>query len=241
MLFARLNEKTSTITVDLRSLESHPYIALSSQLKLINADTPRNNTIIAFDPDTLYFDFSNRSIRRIPVKLLSAINYQKQFSQSDDVVIQPSYVTVSGPSNKIDAMTTWATDSLKMSNVSETINASLNLKAPEEGNISVYPKTVQIKVPVNEFTEKTIRIPVKIINNQNYYNVKVVPQRIVVTFTTSLDRYADINADLFEAQADLEYWKKFGYSTLPVKVTRVPAFCKIVRIEPRNIDFIVKK
>jgi YbbR domain-containing protein len=241
MLFASIKEKSTPITVDLRSLENRPYVALSAQLPLINAEVPRNNPIIAFNPDTLYFDFSNRSIRRIPVKLLSAITYQKQFSQSDNVIIQPSYVTVSGPSGEIDAMTMWPTDSLKAADVSETINTGINVKAPAQGNITVYPKMVQVTVPVNEFTEKTIKIPVKIINNANYYNIKVVPQRIEVTFTTSLDKYAQIDPDLFEAQVDLEYWKKYGYSTLPVKIIRVPDFCKIVRIEPRNIDFIVKK
>lgn len=241
MLFARLDEKSTTITVDLRSLENHPYVALSAQLALINADVPRDNPIIAFNPDTLYFDFSNRSIRRIPVKLSSAINYQKQFSQSDDVIIQPSYVTVSGPSGEIDALKSWPTDSLKAMDVNETISAGINVKAPVQGNITVYPKTVQVTVPVNEFTEKTIKIPVKIINNSSYYNIKVVPQRVEVTFTTSLDRYAQIDPDLFEAQVDLEYWKKYGYSTLPVKIIRVPDFCKIVSVEPRNIDFIVKK
>lgn len=241
MLFARVNEKSTPITVDLQSLDQRPYVTLSSQLQSINADMPRNNPIKSFNPDTLYFDFSNRSIRRIPVKLLSALTYQKQFSQSDNVIIQPSYVTVSGPSGEIDAMKTWPTDSLKAKDVDETINAAVSLKPPAEGNITVYPKIVQVKVPVNEFTEKTIKIPVKIINNSNYYNIKVVPQRIEVTFTTSLNRYADIDPDLFEAQADLEYWKKYGYSTLPVKIIRVPEFCKIVRIEPRNIDFIVKK
>ncbi len=241
MLFARINEKITTITVDLRSLENRPFVDLSAQLPLINTEVPRNNPIIAFNPDTLYFDFSNRSIRRIPVKLLSAINYQKQFSQSDKVIIQPSYVTVSGPSGEIDAMTTWPTDSLKAKNVNETINTGINVKPPAEGNITVYPKTVQVTVPVNEFTEKTIKIPVKIINNANYYNIKLVPQKIEVTFTTSLDRYATINPELFEAQVDLSYWQKYGYSTLPVKIIRVPDFCKVVRVEPRNINFIVKK
>ena len=241
MLFARINEKITPINVDLRSLESRPYVALSAQLQLINTDVPGNNPIIAFNPDTLYFDFSNRSIRRIPVKLLSAINYQKQFSQSDNVIIEPSYVTVSGPSGEIDAMNAWPTDSLKAKNVNETVNKAINLKPPAEGNITIYPKTVQVRIPVNEFTEKTIKIPIKIINNSNYYNIKVIPQRIKVTFTTSLDKYADIDPDLFEAQADLDYWKKYGYSTLPVKITRVPDFCKVVRIEPGNIDFIVKK
>jgi hypothetical protein len=47
--------------------------------------------------------------------------------------------------------------------------------------------------------------------------------------------------DLFEATADLDLWRDHGYTTLPVKLTRVPPFCKIVKVSPTNIDFIIKK
>lgn len=241
MLVSKMRHQNSTITVDLSSLDVRSYIYLQSQLTRINSELPPDNPIVAFDPDTLYFDFSNRSIRRVPVKLLSSISYEKQFSQSDRAIIKPAYVTVSGPSTRIDKMEFWLTDSLKLSQIGETVNTQVNLKAPDEGNITIYPKAVHVTIPVNEFTEKTVQIPVKLINNNYYYNIKVMPQRIKVTFTTSLDRYPDMNADLFEAQADVELWRKYGYSTLPVVVTRIPPYCKIVKTEPRNIDFIVKK
>jgi len=58
---------------------------------------------------------------------------------------------------------------------------------------------------------------------------------------TSLLRYAETDEDFFEAEADLSLWKSQGYSTLPVKLTRIPPFCKVINVEPQNIDFIVKK
>ena len=58
-------------------------------------------------------------------------------------------------------------------------------------------------MPVDEFTEKDLEIPVKLINNRNYENVKIFPQKVKVTFTTSLSRYAEIDEDFFEATADL--------------------------------------
>src|SRR5215217_8109969 len=73
MMFARMNEKSRPVRVDLRTLENRPYVTLSNQLPRINNEMPRDNPIVAFNPDTLYFDFSNRSIKRVPVKLLSGI------------------------------------------------------------------------------------------------------------------------------------------------------------------------
>ncbi|HEY0246596.1 MAG TPA: YbbR-like domain-containing protein, partial [Mucilaginibacter sp.] len=241
MLFSKMNIENRTVKVDLRALDSENYVVLSTQLDAINEARVANNRIISFNPDTLYFDFSNRSTKRVRVQLAAALKYERQFSQSDKVTISPAYITLTGPSSRIDKITSWKTDSLKLTDVNETVISRLNLEPVKEGNISIYPKTVQVTVPVNEFTEKTIEIPVKLVNNSNYYNVKVFPQKVKVTFTTSLDRYADMNDELFEAKADLDMWKKFGYNTLPVMLTKLPDFCKIVKIEPKNIDFIIKK
>ncbi len=241
MLLSKMNEQNKIIKVDLRTLDSDAYIVLSLQLPAINAEKAVKNEIIAFNPDTLYFDFSDRGVRRVPVQLVRSINYQQQFTQSGDVVIKPSYVTITGPSNRIDKITAWQTDSLVLQNVSENINSSVNLAPSAEGNISISPRTVRINIPVEEYTEKTMELPVKLVANNDFFNVKIFPQKVKVTFTTSLSRYADIDEDMFEAEANLDLWRLYGYSVLPVKITRMPPFCKIVSIEPRNIDFIIKK
>jgi hypothetical protein len=241
MLFSKMNYENKNISVDLHTLENKDYVVLSSQLKQINDRKDFDNQIISFSPDTLYFDFSNRSVRRVPIKLLSDVNYQHQFAQSNDAVIKPSYVTLSGPGNVIDKIKSWQTDTLTADSVDETVRTNLNLKSPDEGNVSIYPKSVKVVLPVDEFTEKVISIPVKLINNRDYYRVKIFPQKVKVTFATSLSRYAEMDEDFFEASADLSLWQDRGYTSLPVKLTRVPAYCKIVKIEPRNIDFIVRK
>ncbi|WP_426668245.1 CdaR family protein [Mucilaginibacter sp. McL0603] len=241
MLFSRMNNEDNTITVDLQTLENKDYVVLSSQLKQINDRKEFDEQIVGFNPDTLYFDFSNRAVKRIPVKLLTDISYQHQFSQSNNVVITPSYVTLSGPANIIDNIRAWNTDSLILDSVNETVRTRVNMQPAKEGNVSIYPKSIQLVLPVDEFTEKTISIPVKLINNQNYYKVKIFPLKVNVTFITSLNRYAEMDEELFEASADLTLWSDRDYTTLPVKLTRIPAYCKIVKIEPQNIDFIVRK
>jgi len=241
MLFSKMNEQSKPVKINLQSLDHENYVVLKQQIKAINKSHELQYEVVGFDPDTLYFDFTNRSVRRVPIKLLASIKYQQQFSQSDDIVIRPAYVTITGPSNRIDPIVSWKTDSLKVENVSETINARVNLLPAREGNISIYPKSVQVVVPVNEFTEKTVEVPVKLINNAEYYNVKVFPLKVKVTFTTPLNNYTAINNEFFEVQADLELWKKHNYRMLPVKVTKMPDFCKVVKIEPQFIDFIVKK
>jgi YbbR domain-containing protein len=230
-----------TITVDLSSLENKSYVVLKSQLEQINSKRESNQQITDFNPDTLYFDFSNRKVKRIPVHLLSAIKYQRQFFQSGGITLKPAYVIINGPANVIDQITAWNTDTLKLDSVNETIETQANLEPVKEGNLSIYPKNIQVTIPVDEFTEKVLEIPVKVINNHNSENVKIFPQKVKVTFTTSLTRYGQMDEDFFEATADLDLWRLHGYKTLPVVLSKIPAYCKIVKIEPQDIDFIIKK
>lgn len=241
MLLSKMRAANHLIKIDLSALDNQDFVVLSAQLQAINAEKVINNQIIAITPDTLYFDFTNRSVRRVQVRVVKSIKYMQQFTQSGLSIIKPAYVTISGPSNLIDKIDYWRTDSLVLKNINEPVTAQLNLQAPPEGNISVYPKTVQVTIPVEEYTEKTLDLPVKLVGNVDYFNVKLFPQKVKVTFTTSLNRYGDIDEELFEAQADLNLWRTYGVTTLPVKVVRIPAFCKLVSVEPSNIDFIVKK
>lgn len=241
MLFSSMNKESKPITIDLRTLENRNFVILSTQLKQININKEITQQIISIDPDTLYFDFSNRLVKKVPVQLMPGIKYRKQFAVSGNMIIKPAYVTVSGPTERLKEISFWKTDSLLLNDVGENINTRINLQSVKEGNLNVYPKTVQVIIPVDEFTEKTLDLPVKLINNRNYDNIKVFPQRVKVTFTTALSRYPDMTEDLFEATADLDLWRDHGYSSLPVKLTRFPPFCKIVKISPANIDFIIKK
>ncbi|HEY2581371.1 MAG TPA: YbbR-like domain-containing protein [Mucilaginibacter sp.] len=241
MLFSKMSIQNKSITVDLRTLENKNYVVLSNQLDAINNRKEVSQQITGFNPDTLYFDFSNRKEKKVPVHLISALRYGHQFSQSGNATVKPSYVIINGPGDVINRITEWKTDTLKMDSVGETISSLLALQPVKEGNLNVYPKSVQVTIPVDEFTEKTLLIPVRLINNSGGDNVKIFPQKVKVTFTTSLKRYAETDEDFFEATANLDLWRNSGYKVLPVILSKIPQYCKIVKIAPANIDFIIKK
>jgi len=240
MLYTMMHGSSNALQVDLSPLSTGNFVVLGAQQTQIT-DGNANHDVVNFNPDTLYFDFLNRMVKRVPIKLLSNISYQQQFAQANNPILRPSYITIVGPTDRLSKITEWDTDSLIVKKASETIRTRLNLQSVNEGNITIYPKAVDVVYPVDEFTEKTLEIPVKLVNNPDFYSVKVFPQKVTITFITSLRRYAETDEDYFEAQADLNLWKNNGYNTLPIKLTRIPPFCKVISVDPQNIDFIVKK
>ncbi len=240
-LFNNFDLENRSVDVDVRKLDSQKFIVLSNQLPQINQKSEKNQQIISFNPDTVFFDFAARKVKRVPVVLKSRVKYQKQYACSDDITINPNYVTISGPAAYIDSVKSWKTDSLIVENANSNINSRIKLLMPKENNISIYPKTVDVSIPVDEFTEKTLEVPVKLINNKNYSNVVLVPKKVKITFTVSLNSYPDINNDFFEVIADLDDWQKEGKLTLPVTLKQKPDYCKIVRVQPSSVNFIVRK
>jgi len=239
MLFSRIHDGDTSVTIDLQSLEKESYVVPNLQLKQI-LDKNVQHDVVSIEPDTLYFDFSHRAVKQVPVRLVTRIGYQRQFAQSNNAVLTPTYVTITGPSSRIDKITEWDTDTLVADDINETIRTKISLQ-PGEGNMSMYPKSVDVVIPVDEFTEKMLQIPVKLTNNAEFYNVKIFPQKVTVTFITSLKRYAETDENFFEAESDLNLWKLKDYSTLPVVLTRIPPFCRIISVDPPNIDFIIHK
>ncbi|OCX53102.1 hypothetical protein BEL04_01940 [Mucilaginibacter sp. PPCGB 2223] len=241
LLLSSMNVENTSISVSLKDLDQRNYIVLSTQLAAINQKRPADRPITKLLPDTLYFDFSSRAVKRVPIQLQYNIGFKKQFGISDQIVLRPNYVTLSGPADVLEKIKSWKTDSLVLNDVEAPVEESVRLQGLHESNMTIYPKTVRVRIPVDEFTEKTVQIPVKLINNKNYYNVKLYPQKVKVTFMVSLNRYPGINNEFFEAVADLDQWHEKGPEELPVRLTTFPDYCKIVSIEPKNLDFIVRK
>jgi YbbR domain-containing protein len=240
MLFARFNNIYEPVTIDLHTLEHSNFIALNTQISEVNRHRDKLHRIISFNPDTLYFDFTNRVVKKIIVEPLVNVTYWPQFAPSGKMTVKPAYVTINGPANVVNKITSWKTDTLKVIGANNDIRGKLTLQPVKEGNINIYPKSVQVHQPIEEFTEKTLRIPVNLIGNPHYYNVKIFPQYVKVTFTIPLSRYAEVDQEFFEANANFALWEQ-GYTVLPVNIIRMPAYCRIVNVVPRDIDFLIKK
>ena len=239
LLFSKISLLPQTIKVNLRSLTQRNYITFTEQLKAINRNLPSTQKIVSVMPDTLYFDFSSRSVKKVPVSLLYKVDFKKGFGISDSIDISPQSITITGPLEDIRNIETWDTDTLRSTDVKTAITTRVVLQK-SSNNITIYPSTVEIKIPVSEFTEKVFDIPVSILNNEDNLDVKLLPSKTKVTFLVSLKDFSAITREDFKAAVDLENWSVRNYKQLPVVLTKVPPFCKILKVEPDMIDFIIE-
>lgn len=241
LVFSKLRIRPQSVTVNLKDLNKRNYVTFSEQLFQINKQFETDQKVVFVQPDTLYFDFSTRSVKKVPVKVVHSIQFQPQFEISGKIKMNPEYVTVSGPFDDLLKVEVWETETLKAENVSQIISANVPLKRPLKANINIYPFMIDIKIPVDEFTEMSVDVPVKIVNNRSFRNVKLLPDKVKITFLSALSNSANINRDLFVATVDMANWSEMAIPQLPVKIGKYPDFCKIISVEPQALDYLIIK
>ncbi|TDG36040.1 YbbR-like domain-containing protein [Pedobacter changchengzhani] len=241
LLFSRLRINPQSIILSLNQLNTKNFIISSDQLSSINKQLDSRQKVISLIPDTLYFDFSKRTVKRVPIRLIRKVGFVKQFDLSSEIKMVPKFVTISGPLEELEKITDWPTDTLKIVGVSGNITKRIAMQHSTLKNVSIFPSSVQVTLPVDEFTEKTLEVPIKILNNYSYNNIKLYPNKVKVTFVVALSNFSQIDEDFIEASVDVQEWQNFGHSKLTVKVLQFPAYCKLVSIVPSKVDFLVDK
>jgi hypothetical protein len=241
LLFARLRIKPQSIAISLEKLNNRNFILFSEQLYQVNKQLETSQKVISVKPDTLYFDFSQRTVKRVPVELVHNFTFTKQYGISDDIELGPEYVTLSGPEKELEKIKYWATDTLKGEELQYTTVSRVAMLGNRMKNVNIFPASVEVKVPIDEFTEKTIELPVGVINNKDYDDIKLFPKKVKVTFMVALSKYQTINENFMDAVVDVNDWKIRKHNQLRVTLSRFPDYCKLVRISPAKLDFIIEK
>jgi len=241
VLLHKLRPDTVDIQVDLSSLNSRNYIVFGNQIGFINRQFPSDKQVIRVSPDTLYFDFSKQTQRKVPVRVPLNIAFKKQYGIIGDTKTTPQYITITGPLEDVSTIEYLETDTVVGVQTHTDVRTVANINKRQRTNISIYPTFAEVTIPVGELTEKIIEVPLKIENGKRYSSVRTIPSKVTITTIVSLKDYAKWTARDFEAVVDMDNWEEHKVPNLPVLITKMPDFVQIVKIEPQNVDFFVRK
>lgn len=241
VLLSKLNPDTANIQVDLSSLRSRNYIVFSNQIGFINRQFPVDKQVVSVGPDTLYFDFSKQTQRKVPVRVPTNLGFKKQYGIIGATKTNPEYVTITGPLEDVANIEFLETDSVFGTQVHTDIRTVANINKRQRTNVTIYPTLAEVSIPIGELTEKIIEVPIKVENEGRYSSVRTIPSKVTVTTLVSLKDFTKWTARDFEAIVDLDNWDRNHVKSLPVLLTKTPDFVKIVKIEPQNVDFFVRK
>ena len=158
---------------------------------------------VSVSPQNIYFKFEALSGKKVKVVPNLDLKFEKQFQLSDSIKVTPDSITIVGPEEKIREISYVETVSQKIQNVGRSMTLTSDVYIPGSmHDIKFIPKEVELFIPVEEYTETSIEVPVIYINTGGL-RVKTYPDKVKITYLVSLKNFKRVNSEMFVASINL--------------------------------------
>ena len=245
LLRHKLALSTSPIILNLNTLRQNSEsnggvisIRTQSLIPRISDQVSNEITISDINPQTITLFFDSLTTKSLPVKPDLNIQFKPQYYRKGAIRINPEHLKISGPSSLLDTMSFLSTEKISLNDLSAYIEKRVRVNHPENTRIS--QETVLVEIPVEQFTEKTFKVPVQVKNEPSGVSIKLFPSEVNVSFLVGLSEYENVTPADFKTLVDYQQ-ADYDSETLDISVEEQPPFIQMLRIMPQEVDFLIEE
>jgi len=225
----------SSLTVN-RIDNSTAYVLTRNLRSQVNGQLPSELRLLEINPDTLHFQFAEKTSRMVPVRPRIRFELEKQFTTVEGIRLEPDSVLVSGPDLVVDTLGFVNTVREDLGLLSRNYREKVELASVAGLEYSV--SRVQCSIELERFTEVQMNIPVEVVNLPDSLSIQTFPSRIRLTCRVGLSKYERIGNNPFRAVIDYE---EIGEQTreLEIRLRNIPDYLLGYEYSPRTVEFLI--
>ena len=222
--------------------ENKSFLVKNDYLEKIKTYFNNDVKLEAIFLDTLFFDFEPIIHKKIAIKPAVKLNFKRQYILKEDVFTLPDSIIASAPVSFLDTLEYIYTKNKTFDNLARSIHTSIDLE--KINGIAFSQESVKLNVVVEEFTEKTLNIPIKIINVPDDRKIKIFPNKVKITYLVGLSNFSAIKKEHFKLIVD--YNSIFGKKNIlrrkiKVQISQIPDDLHSLKFYPKNVEYIIEK
>ena len=225
-----------------RNEKQYHFITASELLGTLNQNVSAWTSINNIKPDTLFLELVPAIDKLLPVRLDAKISFEQRFRQYGSITVDPDSVMLTGPQSVLDTLEYVKTAVLAPVRLRQTITESVPLIKPVDiGSVYLHREYVDVRVPVAEFTQADIELPVHVVcpEELDTAEIRLFPNKVNVSILVALQDYARLNQQLFEATVNCPQIGESQDGRLEIELETYPAFVDILRIRPPFVEYII--
>jgi hypothetical protein len=220
--------------------DSTKYVGLTSMIYSEIANQMSSDiSIIDVNPDTLLFEFTDILDKRVPVKPDVETSFDKQFMMNGTITTKPDYIVISGPRTIISKINSVSTRKKRYVKLNEPVKELVSLISVK--GIEMYQKEVEVNIPVEKYTEASLKLPIEVINRPGGVVLRIFPNQIQISFLVALSEYKKVKANQFRVVVDYNSVVNNPGNKLKVDVTNSPANIHSQKFEPSYVEYLIEK
>jgi len=208
--------------------------------KLISKELTSGITLKKVGRSSLVINLDGIVSKSVPVFSNVKIKFKDGFLALDSLIILPDSVRVSGPAAVLRDITSVETVLFSLENIENDIEEIVPLIKPPSKKINIEPTSVEVAMDVAEFSQKSVVLPVNVINLPKNINIKLIPANVTITFNVSVEEFNSLNENDFKLICDFSERNGEENFMIP-KLTTKPNFIKNIEFETKKIDYLIFK
>jgi len=194
------------------------------------------NEIRTVRPEQLTIKTNRLHSKTVPVKLSTDITFAPQYLQFEPSLIKPSSVIVYGTRAMVDSVQVAQPQVIKIRNMTESVVSYVHLNSNTQINKPYFnPSTIQVTIPVQKFTEESVEVPIQLSDQLPGKNIKLFPDKAVVSCIVSMKDYKKLDSRLFTVNAELSKSDNLYH----LIVTTAPDYVRNVKVTPEKVEYLV--
>ncbi len=237
LTFSPIVINLTSITQDLEHTAGVYNINSKNLIRKISNQVSSEITITEIQPEFFQLVLDSLRSKTVPVELDVHLDFKPQFNLRSPLVAVPKQVEITGPSNLLDTIFSVKSKARTFSKIDSDFENSVELIVPSGINVS--PSNVLVKVLVEKFTEKELKIPIQIINKPDNADIKIFPSEIKVLFTIGLNEFDRIKPSDFEAFVDCDSIVS-GAEYMQVTLDKKPFSNEPIRFFPEKVEYLIE-
>ena len=226
-------ENTNKTTIQINS---------SQLLKIIDKQFDYKHEITSLSPENISLSFEKTYFKVVPIKLNTQLQFEDQFMLYDTIKFTPNKVCISGTEKMLKSIDHLTTEPIVLNNLNANQSIYVSLANTEkESDLKLFVDKIKVNIAVEKFTESSIEVPVIISNGNNKIKLKLFPDKVKITYMVALKDFKKINKDLFDVEVNGSIGKSDENNKLKVELVKSPAFIKVTKVYPDNVEYIIFK
>ena len=193
-----------------------------------------------FLSETLTINFYQKAEKKLPVWSNIDTDFAVGFAAAEPIALSPDSVMVSGPEAILDTLNALRTENLILRDIKNNLSGEVAIDTTGLAEVTPYRHKVNYELLVEKFTEGSVTVPVQLINVPEGLNVAIFPKEVVLFYQVNLEDYKKVSAADFRVLADFDELDENQDFLIP-KVVQKPSFVNHLRLNEKQIQYIIKK
>lgn len=225
-----------TLSVDSRKYNNRDEIDLNKALIDFEQQWESKLKIMNVFPSKIIFNLEQKKIRKVPVKLQANIAYKENYNISKPISIYPDSVYIKGPVEIIRKIKYIETKPLVLRNLDQPLMQNVKINIEKYKNVVFSNSEIKVDIPVEQFTENVIELPINIKTDDASSNMLLFPSVCKVKFKVAMSQYPKIMSQSFRVFAEKN--SKLS-NRLSLRLLSQPSFVKDVEIIPETVEYLI--